>query len=201
MKCTNITEKLLELKELERRELVKTLQAHGGSYAFFDCYQENAEEVWEELEARSDFYDIIPEMTGALQFWDKEGRFYVTRCKINDKWSQEVEVYGIWEENFDLEEEQLVEYYNAGELSAVTALIPATEDIKDVTEYPQFYPVQELSKEDLEHVGYDPNISDEDFAQVAAYVAKRISLDDFWETLRWACMYHEVKPLKDDDDE
>lgn len=197
MKCTNFFSKYMELEAQEYRELAAAVKAHGGEYVFFDCNQDDADDKWNE----ADDNDGIPIVNGCYQFMDTDGDIYITRVSLDE--SGYPQIFGFRSDYGCPSDEDRLYNIQFGYIENIIREIPETEGVHDVRELPKLdsMPVLTLSRDDLEYQGYDPNISDDKFMALGHSVAKYLDMNDFWVSLQYACDYHEVPLLKEQNDE
>lgn len=188
MKHTDFYRKYKAIEALEREELKKAVLAHGGEFRF-------------QTEDGNDVGDVqMPIVMAGDSHWECNCDCYITRVAVVDGY---LEIYG-YDKEYGNEETRLddVEF---GHLQYIIDEIPETDEVYDVTTAP---PVNEvavvsLCREDISDAGYDPEISDEDFRQVAGRVGKYLEWQDFWpqfmEDIREACDYLKIPTLDEDE--
>lgn len=181
MKCTNFYKLYEDVKRKELAELFLALKAHGGSFEFSE---ENCKK-----------YNTHPPcIDGAGRNGRNEGTFRVTRVVLEGGVS--ISVYGISEESSDAEEEEeWIETLVRGAYHDIIELIPPTEEVQDVTISGQAIPIQWVSAEDLEMVGYATDIPYEQLELLAARMVDKMSLDDYWDALRNACEHYNLPKI------
>lgn len=190
MRHSDFYKKYRELEALEREELKKAVLAHGGEFRF-------QTKDGEEIEGVS-----APIVMAGDSHWDSNCDCVITRVAVVDGY---LEIYGYDKEYGS--EEMWLDDVEFGHLSYIIDEIPETEDMKDVSTAPPVYEVSVVSlcREDISDAGYDPEISDEDFQQVASRVGKYLEWQDFFpqflEDVREACEYLELPLLKSNEDE
>lgn len=198
MQHTNFTAKYKELEAQERRELAAAIKAHGGEYVFFDCSADDAESKWLETDA-----DSLPTVYGAFQWFDESTRFYVTRISIGDDGIPRV--YGFHEDFRWPNEEDLIYTIDAGYIGELLDWIPETENMHDVRELPcvTSVPVLTVSRNDVETIGFNPDLTDDELMGLGYAVGKRMEafMDDYWIALEDACETIGYERIKKDDDE
>lgn len=189
MRHSNFYQQYRKLEALEREELKKAVLAHGGEFRFQTEDGENVEGVQ------------MPIVMAGNRHWDANCDCYITRVAVVDGI---LEIYG-YDKEYGNEEMRLddVEF---GHLSYIIDEIPETNDVKDVTTEPPVceVPVVSLCREDISDAGYDPEISDDDFQQVASRIGKYLEWQDFFpqflENVREACAYLEIPTLKEENE-
>lgn len=64
-------------------------------------------------------------------------------------------------------------------------------------------PIVVLDVEDVEHVGFNPNMTKEEWSRVVRYMQKayEYDMDIFWSNLRYACQEADIEPLNNEEDE
>lgn len=127
MKCTDYNKLYQKIEALEYQELAAAVKAHGGEYIFFDCSQEDVEEVWSDL----DNHDDLPQITGGNKWSDCNSDFYITRVKV-DKYGSPV-IYGFRAEYGCPEDEDVLSYIEYSYIGCITELIPETDEVTDVS--------------------------------------------------------------------
>lgn len=189
MRHSNFYQQYRKLEALEREELKKAVLAHGGEFRFQTEDGENVEGVQ------------MPIVMAGDSHWESNCDCYITRVAVVDGI---LEIYG-YDKEYGNEEMRLddVEF---GHLSYIIDEIPETNDVKDVTtELPVCeVPVVSLCRENISDAGYDPEISDGDFQQVASRIGKYLEWQDFFpqflENVREACAYLNIKALDDENE-
>lgn len=200
MKHSNFYKKYKDIEAQEFRELAAALQAHGGEYVFFDCDAEDAEEKWHD----KDNYDDIPSLYGGYSWMDTSERYLVTRVKRTEEGG--VKIYGFRDEFGSPMDEDVIDIIEYGYIEYILDAIPETDEIHDVRELPklEFVPVLSLSRDDVETIGFNPNLTDDELMGLGHAVSKRLEngfMEDFWISLEDACETIGYKRIKKDEDE
>lgn len=198
MKHSNFYQKYKDVEAQEYRELQAALKAHGGEYIFFDCDAENAEELWDEKDDRDD----IPAIYGGFGYMDNSERYYVTRVKQHE---HGIGIYGFREEYGSPMDEDRIDIIEYGYIEEILDAIPDTDEVHDVTELTplDFVPVLSLSRDDVETIGFNPDLTDDQLMGLGHAVSKRLEnyMEDFWISLEDACETIGYERIKKDDDE
>lgn len=196
MKHTELYNEYKKLDELERQELKAAVKAHGGEYIFVHV-DENGNYDDDEL-----LYDA-PIVSAATSSMPEYADFYISSVSV-DK-NGHLSIYGLLKE-YAWDEVELEDIAHA-QLGFITDLIPSTPDVFDVsiTQPEDEKPVVVLSREDVERVGYDPDMTDKQFEGLWAAMIRAFewNSDFYWSALRQACEDFGLKPLKllDSDEE
>ena len=189
MRHSDFYKKYRELEALEREELKKAVMAHGGEFRFQTKDREEIEGV------------SAPIVMAGDSHWDSNCDCIITRVAVVNG---HLEIYGYDKEYGS--EEMWLDDVEFGHLSYIIDEIPETEGAKDVSTDPPIYeiPVVSLCRGDISDAGYNPEISDEDFQQVASRIGKYLEWQDFFpqflEDVREACAYLEIPPLKEENE-
>lgn len=177
------------IEALEREELKKAVLAHGGEFRFQTEDGDDIEGVQQ-----------VPIVMAGDSHWECNCDCYITRVAVVDGY---LEIYGYDKEYGD--KEMRLDDVEFGHLQYIIDEIPETDEVHDVTTDP---PVNEvavvsLCREDISDAGYDPEISDEDFQQVASRIGKYLEWQGFYpqflDNVREACDYLEIPTLDKDE--
>lgn len=186
MKHTNFYDQYRTISRQERRELTAAVKAHGGEYVFIP---EDSED-WDEgnnviIKASSQYYDE-----------DNKDR-YVSRVTV-DKYG-ELHIYGFDTEYDSPSDEHELFNIEYGHLEYILDAIPETNYVRDVSKTlsKDKKPVLVFSREDVEVVGYDSNMTNDQFLSLALAVSKayEFNMDMYWDALRQACEDVNLTPL------
>lgn len=139
MKHTDFNSRLDDIKRQEIRELRQALEAHGGSYSWYN----DVTGEWQEN------YPIIPINYDGL---------YPNPMDINIR---SVSIDELGHLDFVGEEKEycnLVDFNEhdifTGHISHITSAIPETNFVTDVSEQQEYFPVAYVSRNDLEAMGF-----------------------------------------------
>jgi hypothetical protein len=194
MKCTDLYKKYKELDAQERRELAAAVNAHGGEFIFIDCDSDDAEDKWFE----NDEDENAPIILGSNRYNDESEDYYISRVRVNEYGTPEI--YGFRKSGDTPADEQSLDSVEFSHISFITSLIPETDDVKDVSETEDGVPVKYLTRDDIEAVGFNSNISDEELKHVANALGKHLDYDDFRLSLIYTCEYVGLERLNTEDD-
>lgn len=189
MKHTDLYNEYKKLDALERDELVAAIKAHGGEYVFIHVDEDGDFDI----EERDDSAPII---SASASWMSEYVDFYISRVEVDS--NGVLSIYG-WPKESISDVMEITDVAH-GHLGYITDMIPETKDVTDVTKCPEELTVLVLTRDDIESVGYDPNISDADFQRVANSLAKHLDFEDFRVSLQYTCHYLELKPLNFDED-
>lgn len=185
MKHSNFYKKYKDVEAQEFRELSAALQAHGGEYVFFDCDADDAEENWHNKED----YEDIPSLYGGYSWMDTSERYLVTRVKLTEEGN--VKIYGFRDEFGSPIDEDVIDIIEYGYIEYILDAIPETVEVHDVRELSKvdYVPVLNLSRDDVETVGFNPDLTDDQLVGLGYAVGKRMEnfMEDFWIALEDAC--------------
>lgn len=190
MKHSDIYKQYRALEALEREELKKAVLAHGGEFRF---QTEDGEPI-EGIQA--------PIVMAGDSHWDSNCDCVITCVAVVDGY---LEIYGYDKEYGD--EEIWLDDIEFGHLSYIIDEIPETAEVSDVSVEATIneIPVVSICREDISDAGYDPEISNEDFQQVASRVGKYLEWQDFFpqflENVREACDQCDIPTINDDNNE
>lgn len=189
MQCTYFHKKYKDLEAQELRELAAAVKAHGGEYIFVDCSSADADEEWFNREDK----DEVPLVLGAYQYMDRDEYFYISRVKLREDGTPRI--YGFRDEYGDPSDETLLDTIHFGYINEIISAIPDTDEVHDVRELPpiSFLPVLSLSRDDVETIGFDPEMDDDTFTRLANSVSKHLDIDDFWLSLEYAAEHIGLK--------
>ena len=166
MKHTDFNSRLDEIKRQELRELRKALKAHGGSYSWYD----DVTGEWQEN------YPIIP--------INYDGP-YPSPMDINIR-SVSIDELGHLE--FVGEEKEycnLMDFHErdifTGHISYITAAIPETDTVVDVSEQQEDFPIAYVSRNDLEEAGFyvGDSVDDDVMNRIASKIGDYLCNGDF----------------------
>lgn len=191
MKHTNFHDKYQAIEMQERREIVAAVKAHGGEYVFIP---EGSEDYMED--------DNVTIMAGH-RYSDKNKDFFVSRVAVDE--NGELHIYGFDTEYDTPDDEDELFNIEYGHLEYILDAIPETDDVHDVREIPSENekPILVLSREDVESVGYDPNMTDDQFQNLAWAMAKayEFNMDMYWDALQQSCEHVGLALLNKETDE
>lgn len=191
MKHTNFHGKYQAIEMQERREIVAAVKAHGGEYVFIP---EDSENYMED--------DNVTIMAGH-QYSDKNKDFFVSRVTVDE--NGELHIYGFDTEYDTPDDEDELFNIEYGHLEYILDAIPETNDVHDVQEIPSENkkPILVLSREDVEAVGYDPNMTDDQFQNLAWAMGKayEFNKDMYWDALQQSCEHVGLALLNKETDE
>lgn len=121
MKHSNLYVKFKELDAQERRELAAAVVAHGGEYVF--------------ISDKSDLEDYkYPIVLACACYGDSTEDCIVSRVTVDGGGVLSIYGYPTYQH---LEDEDLLEDIELAHISFITDLIPATEEVFDVSEQKQ----------------------------------------------------------------
>lgn len=191
MKHTELYNEYKKLDELERQELIAAVNAHGGEYAFIHI-DENGDYDSEEQ-------NNAPIVAAATRYMDAYEDFYISRVEVKDG---HLNIYGWPKEGWADEDE--IDSVAHGHLGYITDMIDETETIKDVSSsvfVPQ--PILVFSREDVKQIGFNPNMTAEQFGQLVWQMEKCFEwhMDIYWDALRQACENVGIAPLNNSEDD
>lgn len=187
MKHTDFYNLHKKLDELAREELIDAVRAHGCEYTFIH-FDENGDYDIKER-------DRAPIIMAGTYSMDNYEDFYISRVKLHDDCS--LRIYGWLKEGWAYEIE--LDCIATGHWEYIIDEIPETEDVHDVREIlsENEKPILVLSREDVEAVGYDSNMTDSQFQSLAWAMTKayEFNTDIYWDALRQACENLGIEPL------
>lgn len=191
MKHTDLYNEYNKLDELARQELIAAVKAHGGEYVFID---ENDEDWYDN--------DDVPIVCACFSYFDGMSDYYVSRVTVDDKGY--LSIYGFEKEYDSPSDERELYKIEAGHIGTIIDCIPATETVKDVSSSvfaPQ--PILVFSREDVENVGYNPDMTPEQYKQLVRAMSKSYewNMDIYWDALRQACENVGIEPLTKTEDD
>lgn len=191
MKHTELYNEYKKLDELGRQELIAAVKAHGGEYVFID---ENDEDWYDN--------DDVPIVCARFSYFDGMSDYYVSRVTVDDKGY--LSIYGFEKEYDSPSDERELYQIEAGHIGTIIDCIPATETVKDVSSSvfaPQ--PILVFSREDVENVGYNPDMTPEQYKQLVRAMSKSYewNMDIYWDALRQACENVGIEPLTKTEDD
>lgn len=188
MKHTNNYNKLKALDNLDRRELLAAVMAHGGIYRWYD-------EDGEEIEGRN-----APIIVGAWKHMDGSEDYIITHVVVNDNY---VEIYGFPKEGWETTPDFMY-WIDHGQIGYIIDEIPETPEIRDVTENKQTndFTVISVSRADLKAAGFDgSNLTDDQMTSLAWGMAHGFDGDTYWSSLRYACENLDIPRINENNDE
>lgn len=193
MKHTDLYNEYKKLDELEREELKAAVMAHGGEYIFIHLDDENG--------CDSEELNDAPIVAASTRYMSAYEDFYISRVTMEE--GKYLTIYGFLKDGY-LDDEEEIESVVHGHLGYITDMIPETETVKDVSQSvfaPQ--PILVFSREDVENVGYNPDMTPEQFKQLAKAMNKSYewNMDIYWDALRQACENIGIEPLNKTEDD
>ncbi len=180
-----------KLDEQAREELIAAIRAHGGEYTFIHFDEDGEYDDQERNEA--------PIIMAGTHSMDNYEDFYISRVELQD--DKYLNVYGFPKEGWA--DEMELDCFAHGHLEYIIDEIPETDSVKSVTTMPPA-PILILSPEDVECVGYNPNMTVSQFNELKRLMEKSFewNMDIYWDALRQACENLGIEPLnKSDEDE
>lgn len=189
MKHTELYQEYKRLDELERKELIAAVEAHGGEYVFIHLDDEG--------DYDDDERNNAPIISGSYGWMSNYEDFYVSRVEVI---KGHLNLYGWQTEGYSDERE--IDDVAHGHLGYVTDMIPETDDVKDVTtNTPQ--PILVVSPEDVENAGFKSNLTPDQFQQFVGLMKKAYewNMDIYWDALRQACEHLELEPLNESEED
>lgn len=191
MKHTDLYHEYKKLDELERQELIAAVNAHGGEYVFVHIDEDGDFDMEEREDA--------PIVAAATRYMDGYEDFYISRVEVRDGY---LNIYGWPKES--LSDEREIESVAHGHLGYITDEIPETETVKDVSAMPFApQPILVFSREDVENVGYNPDMTPEQYKQLVKAMSKsrEWNMDIYWDALSQACENVGIEPLNKTEDD
>lgn len=182
MKHTNNYNKLKALDNLDRRELLAAVMAHGGIYRWYD-------EDGEEIEGRN-----APIIVGAWKHMDGSEDYIITHVVVNDNY---VEIYGFPKEGWETTPDFMY-WIDHGQIGYIIDEIPETEEVSDVSEVKQIedFTVVSVSRDDLKNIGFNgDNLTDDEMKSLAWKMARGFDGDIYWSSLQYACEANEIPTI------
>lgn len=179
MKHSDLQQEYQALQLRETLELIEAVKAHGGTYVFPDGDMPIIVGAWKHSERAEDFY-----VTSVLL--DENGALVVDGCPVGSS-------------RFITEP---IVYFEYGHISYITDYIPEAEDISDVSLEPRLEccTIESLDRDDLKTLGYDPDVSNDVFQQIAWKTGELLDDDahreSFWEALNMACKEYKIPELE-----
>lgn len=166
MKHTDFYNIIQDIKHKEQQELKKALEAHGGSYSWWD-------------EDKEGFIDgeypiIAANICGCLP-----GPIDLEVMKVYVE-NNYLTIIG---QNKETGETIEIDPYDAfaGHISYVIELIPATESVDDVTQNQEYFPITSVSREDLTNRGFSAHDIDDSVMERLAGKMSDAYLDNgYW---------------------
>ena len=191
MKHTELYNEYKKLDELEREELIAAVKAHGGEYVFIH--------IDEDGDYDSEEQNNAPIVAASTRYMDAYEDFYISRVEVKDG---HLNIYGWSKEGWADEDE--IDSVAHGHLGYITDMIDETETIKDVSSsvfVPQ--PILVFSREDVKQIGFNPNMTAEQFGQLVWQMEKCFEwhMDIYWDALRQACENVGITPLNSSEDD
>lgn len=190
MKHTDLYNEYKKLDAIEREELIAAVKAHGGEYVFIS----EDDEDW----SAKDYPIVI----ASFKYSDEQADYNVSRVTVNDKGY--LTIFGFRKDCDAPGDEDELYYIEFGHIGNITDYIPETETVKDVSSSvfaPQ--PILVFSREDVENVGYNPDMTPEQYKQLARAMSKSYewNMDIYWDALRQACENVGIEPLAKTEDD
>lgn len=191
MKHTELYNEYKKLDELERQELIAAVKAHGGEYVFIH--------IDEDGDYDSEEQNNAPIVAASTRYMDAYEDFYISRVEVKDG---HLNIYGWPKEGWADEDE--IDSVAHGHLGYITDMIDETETIKDVSSSaftPE--PILVFSREDVKQIGFNPNMTAEQFGQLVWQMEKCFEwhMDIYWDALRQACENVGIAPLNNSEDD
>ena len=191
MKHTELYNEYKKLDELERQELIAAVNAHGGEYVFIHIDEDGNYDSEEQNNA--------PIVAASTRYMDAYEDFYISRVEVKDG---HLNIDGWPKEGWADEDE--IDSVAHGHLGYITDMIDETETIKDVSSSvfaPQ--PILVFSREDVKQIGFNPNMTAEQFGQLVWQMEKCFEwhMDIYWDALRQACENVGIAPLNNSEDD
>lgn len=191
MKHTELYNEYKKLDELERQELIAAVKAHGGEYVFIH--------IDEDGDYDSEEQNNAPIVAASTRYMDAYEDFYISRVEVKDG---HLNIYGWPKEGWADEDE--IDSVAHGHLGYITDMIDETETIKDVSSSaftPE--PILVFSREDVKQIGFNPNMTAEQFGQLVWQMEKCFEwhMDIYWDALRQACENVGITPLNSSEDD
>lgn len=191
MKHTDLYNEYKKLDAIEREELVAAVNAHGGKYVFIH--------VDEDGDYDSEEQNNAPIVAASTRYMDAYEDFYISRVEVKNGY---LYIYG-WPKESCADELE-IESVAHGHLGYITDEIPETDTVKDVSSSifaPE--PILVFSREDVENVGYNPDMTPEQFKQLAKAMNKSYewNMDIYWNALEQACENVGITPLNAAEDD
>lgn len=191
MKHTELYNEYKKLDELERQELIAAVKAHGGEYVFIH--------IDEDGDYDSEEQNNAPIVAASTRYMDAYEDFYISRVEVKDG---HLNIYGWSKEGWADEDE--IDSVAHGHLGYITDMIDETETIKDVSSSaftPE--PILVFSREDVKQIGFNPNMTAEQFGQLVWQMEKCFEwhMDIYWDALRQACENVGIAPLNNSEDD
>lgn len=193
MKHTDLYDEYKKLDAIEREELIAAINAHGGEYIFIHLDNEGG----------YDFKDLpyAPIVSASTCYMSAYEDFYISRVIIEE--GKHLAIYGFLNDGY-LDNEEEIESVALGHLSCITDMINETETVKDVSLFvfsPQ--PILVFSREDVENVGYNPDMTSDQYKQLVRAMSKSYeeNMDIYWDALRQACENVGIIPLNSSEDD
>lgn len=173
MKHTDFYARVQEIKRKEQQELCRALEAHGGSYSWWNTEEECFKEDEEHPIIAVNVNGIFPNPT------DIE----IRAVSVDNGFLSFV---GEDKENGDLVDFQAWDVF-AGHLGYVIDLIPNVNGIDDVTSLQDDFVISTVSRDDLIGNGFNAeNLSDDMMKNVAAVMGDLYAEYEYTEELRMA---------------
>lgn len=185
MKHTDLYNEYKKLDAIEEVELILAVEAHGNEYVFIHFDDDGNYDV--------DECNNAPIIAASTKWMDAYEDFYVSRVEVDRGFCT---LYG-WPKEGCADEVE-IDSVAHGHLGYVTDCISETDDVKDVSAEPFApQPILIFSREDVETVGYDSDMTPEQFKQLTRAMEKSVewNMDVYWDALRQACANMGVEPL------
>lgn len=193
MKHTDLYNEYKKLDELEREELKAAVMAHGGEYIFIQLNDEDG--------CDSEELNDAPIVAASTRYMSAYEDFYISRVTMEE--GKYLTIYGFLKDGY-LDDEEEIESVAHGHLGYITDMIPETETVKDVSQSvfaPQ--PILVFSREDVENVGYSPDITPDQYKALVRAMKKSCewNMDVYWDALKQACENVGITPLNASEDD
>ncbi len=187
MKHTNNYDKLKALDNLDRRELLEAVKAHGGIYRWYD-------EDGEEIEGRQ-----APIIVGAWKHMEGSEDYIITHVVVDDDY---VKIYGFPKECWETTPDFMY-WIDYGQIGYIIDEIPETEEISDVSEGERTndFTVISISRDDLKAIGFNgDNLTDDQMQSIAWKMARGFDGDTYWSSLQYACEACDIPKIDDNEE-
>lgn len=195
MRHTDFWSLYKDLDNQLQEELITAIRAHGGEYVFAD--PEEYDE-YEQAQYNVDALSDVPIILASSRYMGSYEDFYVVRVELEE--DDFLCVYGVSVSDGGSEEVELDSYAH-GQLENILDHIPSTEEVKSVVAPKTAVPILTLRPEDVENIGYDPNMTASQFNELTRLMEKSVefNMDIYWDALKQACERLELPMLKKSD--
>lgn len=167
MKHTDFRSLVHDVKRKEQQELCRALEAHGGSYSWWNTEEECFKEDEEHPIIAVNVNGIFPNPT------DIE----IRAVSVDNGFLSFV---GEDKENGDLVDFQAWDVF-AGHLGFIIDLLPETDNVQDVTSKRDDFPLTSVSRDDLQDCGFDvANIDDCIMERLASKMSDAYLDNGYW---------------------